>query len=83
MHNYTLSNDVYPSAAFMLIADDDVRDYGKPEKAADLRKKWEDNGYNVISMANDWKTIYGENVVKTGNFRWLEELAEDRTPAAQ
>ena len=83
MHNYTLSNNVYPSAAFMLIADDDVRDYGNPGKAADLRKKWEDNGYNVISMANDWKTIYGEDVVKTGTFHWLEELAEDRTPAAQ
>ena len=31
-------------------------------------------------MANDWKTIYGENVVKTGNFRWMEELADDRVP---
>ena len=65
----------------MLIADDDVRDYGNPEKAAGLREKWEASGYNVISMANDWKTIYGEDVVKTGEFHWLEELAEDRVPA--
>ena len=32
-------------------------------------------------MANDWTTIYGENVVKTGSFHWLEELAEDRVPS--
>jgi len=81
MHNYTISNNVYKSMAFMLIADDDVRDYGNPEKAASLREKWEGNGYQVISMANDWKTIYGEDVVKTGEFHWLEELAEDRVPS--
>ena len=81
MHNYVIGNNVYRSAAFMLIADDDVRDYGNPEKAAGLREKWEANGYNVISMANDWKTIYGEDVVKTGEFHWLDELAEDRVPA--
>ena len=80
MHNYVIGNNVYKSAAFMLIADDDVRDYGNPEKAAGLREKWEASGYNVISMANDWKTIYGEDVVKTGEFHWLEELAEDRVP---
>ena len=80
MHNYVIGNNVYKSMAFMLIADDDVRDYGNPEKAAGLREKWEGNGYQVISMANDWKTIYGEDVVKTGEFHWLEELAEDRVP---
>lgn len=57
-----------------------VRDYGDPEKAADLQEKWENNGYQVISMANDWNTIYGDNVIKTGEFHWLEELAEDRIP---
>jgi hypothetical protein len=77
MHNYTITNNVYPSAAFMLIADDDVRDYGDPAKAEELRAKWEESGYHVISMANDWKTIYGEDVVKTGEFHWMEELAED------
>ena len=43
-----------------------VRDYGDPEKAADLQEKWENNGYQVISMANDWRTIYGDGVEKTG-----------------
>ena len=80
MHNYVIGNNVYRSAAFMLIADDDARDYGNPDKAAGLREKWEAAGYNVISMANDWKTIYGEDVIKTGEFHWMEELAEDRVP---
>ena len=81
MHNYTICNNKYKSAAFMLVADDEVRDYGNAAKAADLRKKWESSGYNVISMANDWKTIYGEDVRKTGEFHWLEDLAESRVPA--
>ena len=38
-------------------------------------------GYNVISMRDDWKTICGEDVVKTGAFNWLENCAEDRVPA--
>ncbi len=78
MHNYTIDNNPYKSAAFMLIADDEERDYGNTEKAEALRTRWEDAGYHVISMANDWNTIYGENVVKTGTFHWMEELAEDR-----
>ena len=81
MHNYVIGNNVYRSMAFMLIADDEVRDYGNAEKALKLKDKWEASGYQVISMANDWKTIYGEDVVKTGEFHWLEELAEDRVPA--
>ena len=74
MHLYTISNNPYKSVAFMLIADDDVRDYGHPEKAADLREQWEGYGFNVISMKNDFATIYGEGVEKTGKFRWTEEL---------
>jgi phosphoserine phosphatase len=80
MHNYALYDNRYRSAAFQLIADDDVRDYGKSEKGPELREKWEGMGYNVISMANDWKTIYGEGVKKTGTFHWLEDFADDRIP---
>ncbi|GEM_PF-188983 len=79
MNNYALLNNPYPSAAFMLVADDGMRDYGKPEKGEELKQKWEDMGYNVISMREDWKTIYGENVVKTGSFTWLEDYADPAT----
>ena len=74
MHLYTMSNNEYKSAAFMLIADDGERDYGHPEKGEALRAQWEELGFNVISMRDDFATIYGEGVQKTGEFRWTEEL---------
>ncbi len=83
MHNYVVNNNAYRSAAFMLIADDEERDYGSAEKGAELREKWEGMGFNVISMRDDWKTIYGEDVKKTGEFHWLEDLAEDRVPVEE
>ena len=82
MHNYVLLNNRYKCAAFQLVADDDVRDYGNPEKGAELREKWEGMGYHAISMRDDWKTIYGEDVQKTGEFHWLTDYADDRILAA-
>ena len=81
MNNYALHNNRYRSAVFQLIADDDVREYGKSEKGPELREKWAGMGYNVISMRDDWKTIYGENVKKTGSFHWLENFADDPVAA--
>ena len=78
MHMYTIRDNPYRSAAFMLIADDEVRDYGNTAKAEKLGKEWEADGFEVISMRDDFRTIYGDGVVKTGSFRWAEELAEDR-----
>ena len=70
MHNYTIFDNPYKSAAFMLIADDEERDYGNTEKCKELRAKWEESGYNVISMKDDFRTIYGDEVKKTGSFKW-------------
>ena len=75
MHNYTIFNNRYKSAAFMLIADDEERDYGNTAKVQDLRVKWEESGYHVISMKDDFRTIYGDEVRKTGTFNWLDEFA--------
>ena len=60
----------------MLIADNEEQDYGNTEKVQPLREKWEANGYYVISMKDDFRTIYGEEVSKTGTFHCLEDLAE-------
>ena len=60
-----LSNPKYKTAVFMLIADDDARDHANREKALDLGKKWRESGYYVISMKDDFKTIYGDGVEKT------------------
>jgi len=81
MHNYTIFNNPHRSAAFMLVADNETQDYGNAEKVQPLREKWEESGYHVISMRDDFRTIYGEDVVKTGSFHWLEDLAEERVPA--
>ena len=62
MHNFCLSNTEHKSAAFMLIADDDVRDHANREKALKLGEQWRAAGYHVISMRDDFKTIYGANV---------------------
>ena len=46
----------------MLIADDDQRDHADLTETAKRKKSWEDANYNIISMKNDFKTIYGEGV---------------------
>ena len=63
MHNYCLSNSL-KSAAFMLIADDPDRDHANREKALKLGEQWRQAGYHVISMRDDFKTIYGPGVQK-------------------
>ena len=83
MHNYTIFNNRYKSAAFMLIADNEEQDYGSAEKVQPLKEKWEASGYYVISMRDDFRTIYGDEVKKTGTFHWLEDLAEERVPAEE
>lgn len=65
MHNYCKGNPNYRSEVFMLIADDEDEDHVNMEETLSRKQKWEDNNYNIISMANDFKTIYGYDVVKT------------------
>ncbi len=64
MHNYCLQSP-YRSITFMLIADDEARDHANREKALKLGDQWREAGYHVISMRDDFKTIYGEGVEKT------------------
>ena len=65
MHNYCLSNKKYRTATFMLVADDAERDHADLEEGARREAKWREAGYTVISMKNDFKTIYGYGVEKT------------------
>lgn len=74
MHNYCLSNQQYKTETFMLVADDDVRDHAKKFGEDDeafkaridkLNSDWTSANYNVISMKDDFRTIYGDNVTKT------------------
>ena len=64
MANYTINNNPYPSRAFMLCCDDSVRENGNPDKAAEMYKLCDENGWIPVSMKNDWTTIYGDGVTR-------------------
>ena len=62
MLNYTISGNKYRSASFMVLCDDLDRELGSLLKADKCRKMAEENGWIPISMKNDFRTIYGDNV---------------------
>ena len=76
MANFTINNNKYKSAAYMLCCDDTERENGNVEKADKMRKTCEENGYTAISMKNDWTTIYGDGVTYKGS----EKSEETQTP---
>lgn len=65
MLNYAEGNPNHVGMGFFVVCDDTQREYGSAEKAADFYSKVEEEGWTAISMADDWATIYGENVQKT------------------
>lgn len=64
MLTYVISDNENPSAAFMVIADDEEREYGDAEEAAEKRAGYEESGFTVFSMRDDFATIYGDGVTK-------------------
>lgn len=64
MYQYTITNNKYKSAAFTLLCDDLTREFGNQKKADSMVKSAKENGWNTISMKNDFKTIYGPEVKK-------------------
>ena len=62
MLNYTVFGNKYKSAAFFVLCDDLKRELGNLEKAKKCEELAEKYGWNTISMKNDFKTIYGDNV---------------------
>lgn len=63
--NYAIYKNKYRAMAFMLLCDDTEREYGNLKKAEKMRQASEKYGWIQVSMKNDWKTIYGENVQKS------------------
>ncbi len=78
MDQFVTSNNPYRSLAFQLCCDDTERENGNPEKAEKMRQSCEEHGWIPISMKNDWKTIYGENVKRKGvpDQEFSEEVLE-------
>lgn len=64
MMEYVLKNNKYKSKGFMVLCDDNVRENGNLEKASMIKSVSDENGYNTISMKDDWKTIYGYDIEK-------------------
>ena len=62
MFNYTVNGNKYKSLAFALLCDDTERELGNISKAEKMKKDSEKNGWIAVSMKNDFKTIYGDNV---------------------
>ena len=79
---YTISNNPYRSAAYMVLADDDAREWGDRQDAAEKKASYEAMGIGTISMRDDWKTIYGEEVKKAGEFHGLENYADEQVKNA-
>lgn len=62
MLNYTITGNKYKSLSFFVICDDVERELGNIDKANKCVKMADDNGWIKISMRDDFKTIYGDNV---------------------
>ncbi|MCQ2802897.1 MAG: hypothetical protein MJ225_04455 [Bacilli bacterium] len=61
MHRIALTGNRYKSMAFMVVADDTTRERGYTSEELEKRTKdWGD--FSLISMKNNWKAIYGDNV---------------------
>ena len=82
MMNYTLDKrNPYPCAAYMVVADDDVREWGTQdwdEKSV----QYEEQGYVPISMKNDFSEIYPKYVRRADEQYSEPQEDEELKPAA-
>lgn len=63
MLNYTIDDrNIYPARAFMVVADDNVREWGT-EDWAEKSAEYIAQGYIPISMRNDFAVIYPDGIV--------------------
>lgn len=62
MMNYAITNNKYKALAFGVICDDRERELGSKKTEEAMLKGCAEYGWTPISMKNDFKTIYGDNV---------------------
>ena len=85
MMNYTIdSRNPYPTQAYMVVADDNVREWGKQdwdEKSAEYKAM----GYIPVSMKNDFAQIYEDGITPAAEqyvepdwsgYEWYEEIKD-------
>ncbi len=77
MMNYALDKrNPYPSEAYMVVADDDVREWGKQDWA-EKSAAYAEQGYVPISMKNDFLKIYPDTITRAD-----EQYVEPEAAAA-
>ena len=59
---YAEEDNDYLTEVFFLLCDDTQREHGNESKAQKIADICAEKGWVTISMANDWVTIYGEDV---------------------
>lgn len=62
MINFSMRDNKYRTMAFFVICDDLEREFGNIDKANKCIKLADNSGWIKISMRDDFKTIYGDNV---------------------
>ena len=63
----------------MVVADDEEREFGDAESAEEKKEAYTKQGIGIISMRDDFKTIYGEGVQKTGPADAAKSAARQKT----
>jgi len=82
MMDYAIDKrNTYPSKAYMIIADDDVREWGTQDWAA-KSADYQAMGYTPVSMRNDFAKIYPDNVTKADTQYQKIDLTEEYQDAA-
>jgi phosphoserine phosphatase len=75
MMNYAIDKrNPYPAQAYMIVADDEVREWGTQDWA-EKSAKYAEQGYVPISMKNDFLKIYPDTIRKADE-QYIEEEGE-------
>ena len=74
MCTYAISNNKYPAEAYMLVADDNIRDWGEPENWESKSTDFSSQGFTPISMKNEFVSIYSAGITKAAEQKKSTEV---------
>ena len=81
MMNYVIDpENKYPAQAYMVVADDDEREWGKQDWA-EKSAAYKEQGYVPVSMKNDFLKIYPDTITKSDE-QYIETETEEDDEAA-
>ncbi len=64
MCEYTVANNLHAALSYIVLADDEAREWGSTESARAKIPDYDELGIGTISMKDDFATIYGDGVEK-------------------